>query len=303
MDLIQLRYFLRTAETLNYSRAAESLYISRQSLRQTLGNLEKELGKPLFLNDHNRLSLTEYGEYLALSTRDLVADFNTMEADVARFFGQAVTLRVAFSVSLFPFHLPNVEPILQAFRAQYPHISLDVSRLTADEVIDGAQAGELDCGVVLQMPTPRPDCTVTPLRTSEVAIGSGPDSPLRQKEEITLEELASVPLATMGSPEKIAAPLWADCQRRGITLNYQVVPDTIQALYLLQSSQASIFNTYRNGRGVHPLSIPVNPKSHLPGYTWEVATLCPKSRPNHHAAQILASFLKKKYAHPDALLP
>ena len=64
MDITQLRYFLKTAETLNYTRAAEGLFITRQSLRQALGNLEKEIGAPLFRNEKNHLSLTEYGEYL-----------------------------------------------------------------------------------------------------------------------------------------------------------------------------------------------------------------------------------------------
>ena len=34
MDITQLRYFLVTAETLNYTKAAEQLYMSRQALRQ-----------------------------------------------------------------------------------------------------------------------------------------------------------------------------------------------------------------------------------------------------------------------------
>ena len=54
----------KTAELLNYSRAAEDLLIARQSLRQSVGALEEEIGKPLFVNTKNHLSLTEYGEYL-----------------------------------------------------------------------------------------------------------------------------------------------------------------------------------------------------------------------------------------------
>lgn len=55
MDIIQLRYFLKTAETMNYTKAAEALFTSRQALRHTLDTLEKELGQDLFETDHNRL--------------------------------------------------------------------------------------------------------------------------------------------------------------------------------------------------------------------------------------------------------
>ena len=61
MDITQLRYFLKTAELLNYTRASEALFITRQSLRQAIGAMESEIGQPLFVNTRNKLSLTEYG--------------------------------------------------------------------------------------------------------------------------------------------------------------------------------------------------------------------------------------------------
>ena len=98
MELTQLRYFLKTAETLNYTKAAEAVFTSRQALCHALGNLEKELGQPLFSNDRNRLSLTEYGIYLLRTFEDLVRDFEDRETQVKEFFRQPVILRVSFSV-------------------------------------------------------------------------------------------------------------------------------------------------------------------------------------------------------------
>ena len=61
-NVAQLKYFLKTRELLNYSRAAEELLIARQSLRQSVGALGEEIGKLLFIKTKNHLSLTEYGE-------------------------------------------------------------------------------------------------------------------------------------------------------------------------------------------------------------------------------------------------
>lgn len=61
-NVAQLKYFLKTTELLNYSRAAEELLIARQSLRQSVGALWEEIGKLLFIKTKNHLSLTEYGE-------------------------------------------------------------------------------------------------------------------------------------------------------------------------------------------------------------------------------------------------
>ena len=294
MELIQLRYFLKAAETLNYTQAATELFTSRQALRHVLGNLEKELGQSLFVNDHNHLSLTEYGEYLLLASRDLLERFDRMEQDVTRFFHQSATLQVAFSTSLFPSLLPNIDPILQEFMLHHPHIALEIDRHPFDTVIDAVESGQIDCGIVLQMPRPTPGCSAIVLRTSDVAIGSGQDSPLFGKAELTAEDLATVPMIGMGSLERFARPLWEDCQRKGITLDYQVVPDTYDALYQMRKGLVSSFNTLLS----NPNALPTPdfaPRSRLIGYTWELVALCPKSRPNHAAARLFAAFLQEKY--------
>lgn len=296
MEINQLRYFLKTAQTLNYSRAAQELFTSRQALRHTLGTLERELGQSLFYNDHNRLTLTEHGEYLRQAFQGLMETFDEQERNIKLLFQGQITLRVVFSVSLFPFHLPNLDAYLDEFLEKHSHIRLDQERLPADQVVDTAEGGEVDLACVLQMPTPRPGCSVAVLRTSPVSIGSGPQSPLFGRKSVTPEELTAVPLVGMGSLDRIARPLWEDCERRGIRLNYRVVPSAIEALYLTQNSLSSCFNTFFNTRS-SPASHFDEPRAHtrLEGYDWELAALCPQGRENHSAARLLAEFLQEKY--------
>ena len=44
MEIRQLKYFAAVAETLNFSRAAETLFISQSALSKQIADLEKELG-------------------------------------------------------------------------------------------------------------------------------------------------------------------------------------------------------------------------------------------------------------------
>lgn len=62
MTLQQLRYFVKTADTLHYTKAAEELNISQPSLSYAISQLSKELGIPLFKKDGIKVYLTEYGE-------------------------------------------------------------------------------------------------------------------------------------------------------------------------------------------------------------------------------------------------
>ena len=65
MNLNQLRYFTEAARCLNFSRAAELLYISQPALSRQIGKLEESIGVQLFERGNRGLSLTPAGELLA----------------------------------------------------------------------------------------------------------------------------------------------------------------------------------------------------------------------------------------------
>ena len=62
MDLKQMEYFQVLCETRNITKAAERLYLSRQSLSVSMKNLEEDLGTSLFLRKKEGVCLTESGE-------------------------------------------------------------------------------------------------------------------------------------------------------------------------------------------------------------------------------------------------
>ena len=69
MDIRQLHYFLVLCEEMNYTRAAQRLFLSRQALRQSITALEAELCGPLFLSAHHKLTQNiplSQGDYIEL---------------------------------------------------------------------------------------------------------------------------------------------------------------------------------------------------------------------------------------------
>lgn len=289
MDITQLRYFLAAARHLNYSRAAQELFITRQSLRQAIAAMEDELGRPLFANSRNKLSLTPLGEYLALSGSEVVEAFDGMMADLGRFAQQKEPLRVAFSDGLTPFLLPDVETALERFRAKYPDIPLESRLAGNDEVIRSAEAGEVDCGCVIQMPWSRPGCVMRRMVTFPAAIDYALGFPIPQKEALTLEDLDGVPCIGMGEPSVTLRPLWEDCQARGVRLNYQVCRNTIDAFYQIQHGLAAGFDILTPD----DVSIPVK-TCPLAGYTLELGFLCPQRR-EKKTARLFRGFIEAYY--------
>lgn len=54
MEIRQLKYFAAVADTLNFSRAAETLFISQSALSKQIADLERELGMVLLQRDKRR---------------------------------------------------------------------------------------------------------------------------------------------------------------------------------------------------------------------------------------------------------
>lgn len=72
MELRQLRYFVAVADTLNFSRAAETLYISQSALSKQIADLEAELGTTLFKRDKRSVELTQSGALLLAEAKRLL---------------------------------------------------------------------------------------------------------------------------------------------------------------------------------------------------------------------------------------
>ena len=62
MEIRQLKYFLKVAETLNFSEASRKLYITQSTLSQQISHLEQEIGLPLFERNSHEVYLTEAGK-------------------------------------------------------------------------------------------------------------------------------------------------------------------------------------------------------------------------------------------------
>ena len=62
MEIRQLKYFAAVADTLNFSRAAETLFISQSALSKQIADLERELGMVLLQRDKRSVRLTPAGK-------------------------------------------------------------------------------------------------------------------------------------------------------------------------------------------------------------------------------------------------
>lgn len=67
-----LHYFLAIAREQNITKAAQTLYVTQSTLSKQMMDLEKQLGKQLFIRGKRKLILTEEGIFLQPGAGDFV---------------------------------------------------------------------------------------------------------------------------------------------------------------------------------------------------------------------------------------
>ena len=151
MELRQLRYFLKAAETLNFTDAAKQMYITQSTLSQQIKQLEDELNVLLFDRIGKKVYLTEAGKEFLPFAKQTVEDAELGVQRIRDLQGiRRGTLRIGITYSLsFGF-----SSILLKFMKEYPNIKLEVIYDTALELLQKLKNRDLDFVLSFNMSVP-----------------------------------------------------------------------------------------------------------------------------------------------------
>ena len=247
MDIRQLHYFLVLCDEMNYSRAAQRLFLSRQALRQSISALEAELCGPLFLSAHHKLTLTDRGMSLQRHAAPVVEQFQQMQASLRAEIQSAQPVRIGISVSLVPDYLPGLETQLDKFRQQYPHVEMRFRMMDNDAVADDVEQGELDAGLVIDLGCAAPVLARTTLRADPACLLVPRGHAFWDKESIPLAELRGQRVLLPSLRQDLFSPLWSACARSGFAPNAEIGPSFYQAYYLVQEQLCTCLTRYEPG--------------------------------------------------------
>lgn len=122
MELLQLRYFVTVAQTLNISQAAKRHLIPQPAMSKTISKLEKELGVSLFDRYKNRLSLTDEGKaFYKTVSRSL----NAIDDSVAQISNADAPLTGEINILVLQ-HRETLVDCIMAFKKRYPQVSFRI---------------------------------------------------------------------------------------------------------------------------------------------------------------------------------
>jgi DNA-binding transcriptional LysR family regulator len=188
-----MQYFLKVAETLSFSKAAEELYISTQALNKTIQMLEEELKIPLFECTTRKVKLTEYGEELRKNFLPVSEDYkkacNKMEAYLLK---KKKTIRIGFFQAISKKEVVN--PIIQFLKALDREFYIEVIAGELDEVNHWLASGVTDLSITnIHQYEVFEKTNIIEFFETPAQIVVSLYHPWVVKEKITEEDLAQVP--------------------------------------------------------------------------------------------------------------
>jgi DNA-binding transcriptional LysR family regulator len=169
MDWDKLRIFHAVAEAGSFTHAGEALNLSQSAVSRQISALEESLGASLFHRHARGLILTEQGEIMERTARDMLARLSITVAEISDSKDTpSGSLRVTTTVAFGSVWLTSR---MKQFLQLYPEI--DVSLFLADTEIDLSMR---QADVAIRMMPPRqPDLIQRRLMTLRYHIYAAPD--------------------------------------------------------------------------------------------------------------------------------
>ncbi|MBQ0064083.1 MAG: LysR family transcriptional regulator [Prevotella sp.] len=192
MELRQLKYFVRTAQTLSFSEAARQLYISQSTLSQQIRQLEDELRCELLKRDSHKVVLTEYGEkMLPLAKRCLQdADDCVMEiANIKNLMIGSLNIGVTYTFSNILWYT------MKEFLYTYKGVKLNVFYTNTEKLMHMLRKKEIDFALAYKVEDADSDFESFPLFDCALCAIMPKCHDLATRKSLSLKDLEKYPIA------------------------------------------------------------------------------------------------------------
>ena len=142
MTITQMECFAEAAKTLNFTKAAENLYISQQVMSRQIKALEKELDFPVFERKNTGVRLTPAGALLYREWRQILEKYRS-SVDKASDLYYGELKQVHIGVSDLGTIVEKVKNAILEFNEKYPDLDVEYVIDSYPRMRDGLESGRL----------------------------------------------------------------------------------------------------------------------------------------------------------------
>ncbi|MDO8704144.1 MAG: LysR family transcriptional regulator [Sulfuricaulis sp.] len=185
LTLRQLKVFESVARHLNYTRAAEELFLTQPAVSMQVKLLEESLGVALFEQLGKRVHLTEAGREVLGYARAVTQQLDELENVLNRLKGLGggkLRISVATTANYF------IPTLLGTFSRRYPGVTVSLDVTNRESLLQQLSDNTVDL-VIMGQPPAELDAEADAFMENPLVIVAPPEHPLANRKKIPLKRL------------------------------------------------------------------------------------------------------------------
>lgn len=185
--LHQLKVFEAVARHNSFTRAAEELFLTQPTVSMQVKQLTKAVGMPLFDQVGKRLYLTQAGEELVKTCRQIFEKLDQFEMTIADLKGlKQGRLKIAV-ITTAKYFIPR---LLGPFCQRYPGIDISLQVTNHEHILNRLNDNVDDLYVMSQLPE-NVEITCKPILENPLVVVAPVNHPLAHEKQISLEQIGN----------------------------------------------------------------------------------------------------------------
>lgn len=227
MELLQLRYFMESAQRGSFAATAEQYMVPATSVSAAVRRLEQELGCQLFDRTSNRITLNENGVRLLQTLEEV---FPRLDGTVSALSQKEDTREIRMLVRSLR---RDITDHIVAFRSLHPRIRFRTA-------FDFHPAREQEYDIIIDREgADHPGCGSFVLHRMELGLKVAAAHPLLGK-PLTMTQLRGEEFLSLGEESNMARILHNTCRTAGFTPHIAVSSNDIQCYEALMAAGMGI---------------------------------------------------------------
>jgi DNA-binding transcriptional LysR family regulator len=238
VNIEYLREFVILAGCLNYTLAAQQLFISQSALTRHIKALEKQLGVSLLERSTHMVALTPAGEALLVDCISITAHYDSLLSRIETLAAHKKR-ELKLGMLYYGMGLYYAHPLVLAFREDNPLVSLTTLSMQPSQMISCLHSGAVDAGVNLHSRFTQDKTLEHQLLGREKLYALVLKThPLATRASVTLEELARESIVLMRREQSYDADIRALFHYHDIELRDVIYTEHIDTVVMALTGES-----------------------------------------------------------------
>lgn len=138
----QIQYLTEVCKQQNITSAARNLYISQPALSRMISDIEKSIGSPLFIRDHDGVYLTQAGEIYMNACQKVMNVYDSALKEISDLQNSnSGKIVLGLSTTTGEILIPSV---LEEFKKRYSQVDLRLAETHISDLEEYVKTGKID---------------------------------------------------------------------------------------------------------------------------------------------------------------